>query len=339
MRRPTSLLGSGALAGILAATALAGWFLVIDVAAGRPFHSPAFLFAVLSGSPVVEMEAGEIALYTAFHYGAFVLVGMAVAWVAARLEAVPGVLLGFILGFLLFDLVFYGSLWTTGVNVVYALGWPEVLAGNVIAGVVLMGALSLLGTTTPVSWHELLDRHTIVKEGLIAGLLGAGAVAIWFLFIDAVSGRFLLTPGALGSVVLHGARGLDAVEISLLTVGGYTVFHVLAFVLTGLIAAALATEAEEIEAPVVFGAVMLFVTFEVFFIGMVAIIAQWLLAVIPWWSIFVANLIAAVVMGVYLWRHHPKLGRDLQDHPLEDDLVRDDGLVVRGDSVGVSGRR
>lgn len=338
MKRPASIAGSGALAGVLAATAVAAWFLAIDIAAGQPFHSPAFLYAVLTGSPVVEMEAGRIALYTVLHYGVFVLVGIAVAWIVGKLDTVPGVLLGFILGFLLFDLVFYGSLWTTGVNVVYALGWPEVLAGNVIAGVVMMGMLGLLGATTPVSWHEILDRHTIVKEGLVAGLLGAAAVAVWFLLIDVVAGRILFTPAALGSVVMHGARDVAGVQTTFLTVGVYTLFHIVAFILTGVVAAALATEAEDIEAPVVFGAVMLFVTFEAFFIGLVAIIAQWLFAVIPWWSIFVANLIAAVVMGVYLWRHHPRLGAELQDHPLEEDLVRDRSVAVPAPAASPAAR-
>lgn len=324
MKRPKSLAGQGLWSGFIAATAVAAWFLIIDIAAGQPFHTPAFLYAVMTGSDIVELSFAGIALYTLAHYASFFALGLLVAWLVDKFEPIPDLLLGAVVGFLLFDLLFYGSLWATGVNVVYAIGWPEVLAGNIIAGIALAETLSFFGATHTIGWSQLLDEHKIVKEGLIAGMIGAGAVALWFLVIDAVAGRLLFTPAALGSVVFHGARSVDAVQISMLTVLGYTAFHLVAFFATGLVFAALATEAEEWEAPVVFGAVLLFVTFEAFFIGIMAIIAQWLFAVIPWWSIFLGNLIAAVSMGYYLWRHHPKIAIEFQDHPLEEDMVRDD---------------
>lgn len=316
-----SFIVRGIIAGFAGATALALWFLVIDGVAGRPFYTPAFLAAVVTGREVVLLSVWGVAIYTILHYAGFLLVGMGAAWVMDRLETLPGVLLGVILGFLLFDLVFYGSVWITGVDVVSQLGWPAVLAGNVVAGMALMGTLSLLGPTRPVSWRTVLQQHRILREGLYAGLIGAGAVAAWFLILDLAQGRIFFTPGALGSALFFGARSAEAVQVSAVTVLGYTGLHVTAFLAVGLVAAALVTEAEEWASAVILGAILLFVTFETFFIGLLAIVAQWLLAVLPWWSIAVGNLLAAASMGYYLWREHPALGRAFQEREMEEELV------------------
>ncbi|MGH7481848.1 MAG: hypothetical protein ACRELV_06800 [Longimicrobiales bacterium] len=330
MKRPKSRIAQGAWAGALAAIAVAVWFLIIDIAGGQAFRTPAFLFAVLTGSPFVELGLARVATFTVLHFLAFTALGIAVALATASFRTVPGVLLGFILGFLLFDLTFYGSVWITGVNVALALGWPEVLAGNVIAGVTLLGALHVLGATRPVSWHEILDRHAVVKEGLVAGVLGASAVALWFLVLDVILGHVLLTPAALGSIVFYGARGMGSVRVDAVTILGYSAIHVAAFVATGMVAAALAAKAEERGGgALILGAVLLFTVFEVFFIGVIAIIANWLLEVIPWWSVLVGNLIAAFSMGWYLWRRHPKLGEDMQAGPLEEQLVEDRSIDAR----------
>lgn len=321
MRSSDSVVIRGVIAGFVGATALALWFLIVDGLAGQPFHTPAFLAAVVTGRETVQLGFGLIALYTALHYAAFLVVGVGAAWVTEKLETVPGVLLGVVLGFLLFDLVFYGSLWVTGINVVNEIGWPEVLAGNILAGMVLMGSLNILGPQRNVSWRVILEEHRILREGLMAGAIGALSVAAWFLIVDLAAGRIFFTPAAMGSVLFHGARGAAEVQTDALTILGYTLLHVTAFGVVGLIAAALVTEAEEYAAPVILGAIMLFVTFETFFIGLLAIVAQWLLEIIQWWSIAAGNLIAAATMGWYLWHEHPALQEAWQDHELEEETV------------------
>ncbi|NIP81534.1 MAG: hypothetical protein GWM90_20895 [Gemmatimonadetes bacterium] len=307
----------GVIAGLVGATVLALWFLLVDGLAGRPFHTPAFLARVLFGAEVTEPTVGRIALYTAVHYAVFLAVGVGVSRLRDRFEFVPGILLGAVLGFLLFDLLFYGSIWLTGVDVVGYLGWAEVLAGNVAAGIGIMATISALGPQPSRSWAEVLAEHTTLREGLVVGLLGAGAVALWFLVIDTVAGRVLFTPAALGSVIFHGATGMADVRVDALTILAYTGFHFGAFLATGLVAAAIVGYAEDRHAYVLLGAVLLFVTFETFFIGLVAIAAQWLLEVIPWWSIAVANLVAAAGMGYYLGRRHPDLVAALGEPELE----------------------
>ena len=59
-------------------------------------------------------------------------------------------------------------------------------------------------------------------------------------------------------------------------------------------------------------------TLQVLFFGLIAIMASWLLDSIRWWTILVANLIAALAMGIYLWREHPSLRAELRK-PLEEE--------------------
>jgi len=158
---------------------------------------------------------------------------------------------------------------------------------------------------------------SIRREGIIAGLIGATVVALWFLFVDLTTRELFWTPSALGSALFQGARGVEEVEISAAMFLGYTVFHFAAFVAIGLVAAALAAQAERHNA-VLLGAILLFVTLETLFLGLGAIAARWLLDALNGWVVLGANLVAALAMGVYLWRAHPGLrkqfSRDHEEH-------------------------
>jgi hypothetical protein len=317
MRRPSHTVMRGAIAGIAGALAIAVWFLLIDLIENQPLRTPLFVGNALLGRESTEASGALIAMYTALHFAVFIGVGVAVAWLMERSETPPHFLLGLVLGFLLFDLVFYMSVVLTGVNVVKELGWPEALAGNLIAGVALMSYLHVTGPGTVVSWRQVLQEHRVVREGLIAGAIGGIVVAIWFLAIDLTQGRMLFTPAALGSAIFIGARSAADVQITMPMVLGYTVIHVGAFMVAGFVASALISEAEK-DPPMLLGLILLFVTFEVLFFGLIAIMASWLLDSIRWWTILVANLIAAGAMGFYLWRMHPALRAELSK-PLEEE--------------------
>ncbi|MFW6206590.1 MAG: hypothetical protein ACOC5J_01515 [Gemmatimonadota bacterium] len=313
----TGTVTRGILAGFVGATAMAIWFLVIDASQGTPFRTPAFLAHAVLDREQVELSVGAITLYTAIHFGAFIVVGIAVSWLLRMIHTAPTVLLGFVLGFLLFDIVFYTSVTVTGVDVVTELGWPEVLTGNLIAGVSLMGFLHLTGATPPVSWWEaLVEDHIVIREGLISGLAGAVTVAVWFFLFDLLRGEPFFTPAALGSALFLGATGVGDVVVNAGTVLGYTVFHVAAFVVTGMIATALVVESEQ-RPPVILGAILLFITFEAFFMGFVALIGEFLLGPLSWWTIAIGNLLATVSMGYYLWKKHPKLQAAILANPLD----------------------
>jgi hypothetical protein len=312
----SGLVARGIVAGIVAATGMALWFLVVDSSQGQPFRTPNFLAGTLLGVDGFQMGFGPIVLYTAIHYAVWVAVGLAAAWILQHVETASPILLGMVLGFLTFDLVFYGSVAATGVNVVQQLGWPEVLTGNLLAGVSLMAILHWSGATRKVTWWETLGENRVVREGIVTGLIGAGVVAVWFFLFDLLRGRPFFTPGALGSALFLGSSTVQSVIVSPGTVIGYTVMHVIAFAVTGFLAAAIVTAADETP-PLILGAVMFFAAFEAFFMGLLAMVAEFLLGALAWWTIAVGNVLAAVVMGWYLWIHHPKLRAALAMNPLD----------------------
>lgn len=167
----------------------------------------------------------------------------------------------------------------------------------------------------------------IVREGFVAGLLGAGVVALWFLIVDTINGRPFFTPAMLGSAVFWG--DIDPVHVSALfgtdperifaAVVGYTMVHVVAFIVVGMVAAALAYEVELFPSTL-FIVVVFFAIFEFGFYVVVAIFAQPLLGALAWWNVAIGNAIAALGMGFYLWTKHPTLKEQLIRHPLGEPL-------------------
>jgi len=131
----------GLAAGFLAAATIAAWFLLVDVVRGQPLFTLAYLTGVLFSFTTALPATARVAVFTLLLFLAFGLVGILVAWLLDRWRVEPRLLLGGALGVLLFGLVFYGSIIAFGVNAVRELGWPQVLSGNVIASVVLLGYL------------------------------------------------------------------------------------------------------------------------------------------------------------------------------------------------------
>ena len=160
-----------------------------------------------------------------------------------------------------------------------------------------------------------MDLNRILREGFIAGCIGAGTVAAWFLIVDAVNGQALFTPAMLGSAVFWGAHEPANVVIEPARIFGYTMIHISAFVVVGCIAAALAAEVEYAPSTL-FLVIVGFCFFEVGFYILVALIAKPLLGYLAWWSVAIGNGLAALAMGYYLWREHPRIGEELRRHPI-----------------------
>lgn len=301
---------NGVVGGVLAATSIVIFFLIVDVVQGQTFQTPRFLTSVLLGRDEVEIGFGMVAVYTALHYAVFAAVGVLTTWALRACHFPASVLVGLVIGFFLFDVIFYAGVGLSGVNVVEALGWPSFLAANLLGGVTLVAYLSRSGAVPGRSWAEALSEHQVMREGLMAGAIGAVAVAAWFFMVDLGMGRLLYTPAALGSALFMGVDAPGAVEVTAATVLGYTGVHFAGFIGMGLVFAALVTRAEE-SPPLVMGLILLFVTFETLLLGLVAILASWLLGVVPWWSIALGNLVAAAAMATYLWRAHPMLAESV----------------------------
>ena len=153
-----------------------------------------------------------------------------------------------------------------------------------------------------------VQTHSIIREGLIAGFLGATAVAVWFFIVDLIGGRPLFTPNVLG-VGLLSVFGRSP-EPTVLNVTAYTIFHYAAFTAVGILAVILVHAGERLPS-VLAGSMILFVAIELGFYGLVALLQETVLGNLAWYQILAGNLLAAVLMGTYLWRAHPALKQRL----------------------------
>lgn len=147
-------------------------------------------------------------------------------------------------------------------------------------------------------------RHGTVREGIIAGVLGATAVAVWFLAVDLMAGRPFFTPALLGRGLI-GILGPGHVDTTLTVVAFYTVFHYVAFAVMGIVVTAIIHLSAR-HPPVLGGFFMLFVAFESGFYGLTYVLSlRTPLHDIAWYQIGMANLLASSLMLGFLWRRHP----------------------------------
>ncbi|MEJ7809628.1 MAG: hypothetical protein WKG32_04340 [Gemmatimonadaceae bacterium] len=155
----------------------------------------------------------------------------------------------------------------------------------------------------------MAERHNVTREGLIAGFIGATAVAVWFLIVDTVAGQPLHTPAVLGAALLDvlGPRGMEG---SIAHVAIYTIFHFLMFSAVGVVVALIVHRAED-QPAILALLLVLFVVIEMGFYGLTAILSNsGILGELAWYQIGLANLIAAALMGTYMYRRHPALRQE-----------------------------
>lgn len=160
-----------------------------------------------------------------------------------------------------------------------------------------------------VASSESAPIPAVYAEGLLAGVIGAATVAIWFLIIDTVNGRPFYTPTVLGTALFGSGAGLDApaqLAPSFETALSFTWVHVLVFLLIGVAASWLLTFAER-NPSVGFGVVILFVFFEFGFMLASTVIAEPVLHALAWPAVLVGNLLAAAAMAATFWWRHPNL--------------------------------
>jgi hypothetical protein len=119
-------------------------------------------------------------------------------------------------------------------------------------------------------------------------------------------------PEAVGAV-LAGDLSSGSSEPYLPWVIGYTIFHLAAFLTVGLILSFVAHRAEE-ESSILAVFLILFVVFELGFYGLTAILAETRLpGALAWYRVAVGNLLAAGLMGAYVWRGHRALAAEFAE--------------------------
>lgn len=156
------------------------------------------------------------------------------------------------------------------------------------------------------------ERATVWWQGLVTGLLGYAAVAVFFGVVNLVGGEsFFHTAAVLG----HGLLGTGPMSAGELVQPGpvfaYNGLHLLLFLGFGMAAVWLVEEAERHP-------LFWYLAFFAFLLGFWYDVALMTLFTLPLpagevslGTIVAANLAAGVAMGAYLVRAHPGIGQTL----------------------------
>jgi hypothetical protein len=150
---------------------------------------------------------------------------------------------------------------------------------------------------------------TMFCEGVVAGTLSGGLVALWYLLCDSIAGRPFHTPALLSAIFFDGLRGHDIGGATLLPVLSFTALHFAAFIAFGVGTAVVITAAES-EPLLILCALMGYACYEVCFLAFVSFLDASALGTIGWWKIAAANAITlAMVFGYFQYQHPQILAR------------------------------
>ena len=145
----------------------------------------------------------------------------------------------------------------------------------------------------------------IVEDGVITGIIGASAVAIWFFVFDAISGKAFWTPSLIGSVLFLGKRVEEVTSVNPTIVFAYSGLHGALFLLVGT---AIAWMFSVVERNPQFGLVMvlLFALCQSVIFGFEVTIVPSLVGALGAWAVAVANLLSTVAMFWFLLIRRPE---------------------------------
>ena len=159
------------------------------------------------------------------------------------------------------------------------------------------------------------QQDPVGEEGTWIGLIGAAVVALWFLARDVAAGHPLRTPSILGQVLLMGKSSPTVDQLDFAGIILYTAAHVFVFLLFGMAVARLVRWSVRNHF-VRYALLQVFLAFELFFCVVLLVFREETRSLFPLSSVLIANTLAAIAIGIYLWHHHPELRESLRQTPL-----------------------
>ncbi len=303
------ILGDGIIAGLLGGLVIAVWFWVFDTVNGHPLASPALLAATLlhGGHTTVPMNHAAwvmVAQYSVVHFAVFAVIGAIGALMFEAAERNPELFVPLFLFTAGFEVFFIALLMFLGPAAAAAMPWWKVFSGNLMATAAM---LTVFIWRQPVLAEKLVGPWLgVVREGVVAGLIGALIVAAWFVVADFANGQPFYTPALLGTLLFNGLQQSGPITPSLALVLGYSVMHFFAFIMFG-IAASITMAASEHEPLVALGVLVLFLWFELCFAGFVTLLDQRAIGEIGWWNVIGGNVLALVAIFIYYEIRHPRV--------------------------------
>jgi hypothetical protein len=152
----------------LGGSAVALFFLVVDVVQGTPLLTPtvigAALFQGMAPSEVQSVDLGLVASYSLVHFGVFAVLGAAISVLVHEVELHsknPAILLFTI--FAIFEVGFFGAGTVLLPGVMAWLGYVSIAAANLLAAAAI-GAL-LVSSHRPDLWQQWKESLRLLAVG------------------------------------------------------------------------------------------------------------------------------------------------------------------------------
>ena len=159
------------------------------------------------------------------------------------------------------------------------------------------------------------QRHSNLREGLVAGLIGGLLVAAWYFAVDVGRGELFYTPNVLGQVFAQADTMPSTRTITSPSVVQYSLLHFGWFILFGIALATLvhlATRNPEFR----MGVWLFLVIGFVFWLGLSYTLYRLTDQRFPWWTFLIGSVLGIGSTGLYLWRQHPTLRASVENRPL-----------------------
>jgi hypothetical protein len=159
------------------------------------------------------------------------------------------------------------------------------------------------------------QQHSNIREGVVAGLVGALLVAAWYLAVDLGRGEMFYTANVLGQVFAQADTVPSTRTITGAAVAQYSLLHFAWFILFGIALAALTHLAT--RNPAFRMGVWLFLVIGfAFWLGTSYTLYRLTDQRLPWWTLLIGSILGIGSVGLLLWRAHPALRRSMQEKPL-----------------------
>ena len=294
--------------GVLGGSAVAAFFLVVDLLDGQPLFAPSLMGSVLflgvAAEAVTEVHLGAVAYFSLAHIAAFAALGAVVSLVVHEVELHSRHPLEVLLVlFAIIEVAFFAMA---------PLAMPGVIAR---LGIVQVGIANLLAAGSRARFFVLYHRsaareklkhnlNDFLFDSFYAGGFGGSVVALFFLAIDLLDGQGFFTPSLMGSVLFLGVAAEAVTEVNLGAVAYFSMVHFAACAVVGASVTLLVHEVELHSRHPVALLLVVFAIIEVVFLLVASLAMPGVIARLGIVRVGIANLLAAGSMTLFFVLSH-----------------------------------
>ncbi len=166
------------------------------------------------------------------------------------------------------------------------------------------------------------DRSRWLWQGLVAGLIGYAAVAIYLAVGSLMAGRSpFYTAALMGGALFYGVRDLAGVAVAAGPVFAYNGLHLIVFLMLGFMAAWLAQLAER-GPHLWYVGVTFYIVVAFHLFGATFMLPGPLREAMLNWGTLSAGIVGSIAMAAFLIGVHPLLRAEMRDFAAQDpDLI------------------